>query len=44
MENGNGFVMMQVNGVLRDQKLLVDNWDIWIHLVSKMCSEISDKE
>ena len=41
MENGNGFVMMQVSGILRDQKLLVDNWDIRINLVSEMCPEIT---
>ena len=41
MENGDGSVIMQVSGILRDQKLLVDNWDIWIHLVSEMCPEIT---
>ncbi len=43
MENGDGFVMMQVSGILRDQKLLVDNWDIQMnmHLVSEMCPEIT---
>ena len=44
MENGDGFVMMKFSGILRDQKLLVDNWDIRINLVSEMCPEISDKE
>ncbi len=41
MENGDGFVMMKVSGILRDQKLLVDNWDIRINLVSEMCPEIT---
>ena len=41
MENGYGFVMIKVSGILRDQKLLVNNWDIWINLVSEMCSEIT---
>ncbi len=44
MENGDGFVMMKVSGTLRDQKLLVDNWDIRIHLVSEMCPEITKSE
>ncbi len=36
MENGDGFVILQVSGSRRDQKLLVDNWDIRINLVSDM--------
>ncbi len=34
MENGDGSVMMKVSGILRDQKLLVYNWDIRMNLVS----------
>ena len=44
MENGDGFVMMQVSGILRDQKLLVYNWDIRINLVSEMCHENTKSE
>ena len=42
MENGDGFVMMKVSGMLRDQKLLVYNWDIRINLVNEMCPEITE--
>ncbi len=39
MENGHGSVMMKVSGIMRDQMLLVYNWDIRINLVSEMCPE-----
>ena len=44
MENGDGFVMMKVSGISRDHKLLVDNWDIRMNLVSEMCPEITKSE
>ncbi len=40
MENGDGSVMMKVSGIMRDQMLLVYNWDIRMNLVSNMCPEI----
>ena len=46
MENGDGFVTMKVSGTLRDQKLLVYNWDTQmnVHLVSEMCLEITESK
>ncbi len=43
MENGDGFVMMKVSGILRDQTLRVNNWDTQmnVHLVSEMCLDIT---
>ncbi len=44
MENGDGSVMMKVSGIMRDQTLLVYNWDIRMHLVSEICPEITKRK